>query len=256
MVAAEEISAVVRKRANVLEVLLSSAATKPEIVQAVDSSRTTVDRALDDLLSFDLVERIDSRYQATLLGQQAFDSYQQYHQRLADLQRASSVLIACDSEAPFDPRVLEDANVEEAPPHAPERPIRTLADQVETPTSLVGTGPMLMTTYLDAVTAGAINGDLSVELVVTEPVLAEMRAMEDVPVDRLLEAETFALFKTDEQMPYALFSLATPSGRQSGIITDERGGIRGGIFNDTPQMHEWVLSQYEAYRQRATRVDP
>ena len=56
------------KRHNVLAALAVEPKTKPELVDTVESSRSTIDRAISALEATDCIERLGSDYHPTQLG--------------------------------------------------------------------------------------------------------------------------------------------------------------------------------------------
>ncbi len=56
------------KRFKVLESIDEAPQRKPELVKKVDSSRSTIDRAVSDLIEQKCVEYVDGMYQTTPLG--------------------------------------------------------------------------------------------------------------------------------------------------------------------------------------------
>ncbi|WP_455550781.1 hypothetical protein [Haloarcula laminariae] len=66
---------VLDKRSDVLRYLSETSARKPELVDELPISRSTVDRSIQDLLEVDCVTEIEGRYTATKTGLLALTEY-------------------------------------------------------------------------------------------------------------------------------------------------------------------------------------
>ncbi|GCF16203.1 hypothetical protein Harman_41380 [Haloarcula mannanilytica] len=133
----------VAKHRDVLTVL-STPATKPELVETLDISRSTVDRAIDELVDHALVERRGSEYVATYAGRHGVAAYERYLDRVSALEAAQPVLGELLPDVDIDPAVLEGAQIVESTPEAPEAPIEANIDYLLDPTTFRGTGPTVL----------------------------------------------------------------------------------------------------------------
>ena len=247
-------AATIAKRRDVLSVL-SAPATKPELVQTLDISRSTVDRAIDALLEHALVERRGSEYVATYAGREGVAAYERYLDRVAALERAQPVLAELPPDVDIDPAVLEGAEVVESTPEAPEAPIEANIDYLVAPTAFRGTGPTVLPQYIDVMTALAEDEGVETEIVVTESVATALKETYEDGFARLAGASGLGLYVTDEPMPYAVWTAESPDRTGSGIVVYGDNGVAGVINNDTPAMNEWAREQYERYRASARPLD-
>lgn len=243
-----EAADLVAKRRTLLETL-ADPQTKPELVERVPASRSTVDRAVESLKAASLVERVGSEFRTTFAGRQALAAYEAYLDRLAALQSAQPVLDGLSPTADIDPAVLDGAEVIESTPEAPFRPIERNVELVETATSFRGTGPAVVPRYMDVVQEVATAGD--VELVLTEAVLDALTADYEESMVALFEEAGVDGYVTSEPMSYAVWTADRPAGRVSGIVVYSETGVHGVINNDTTAMNEWARATYEYYRDRA-----
>jgi len=244
----------VAKRRDVLAAL-ATPTSKPALVDDLDASRSTVDRAIDALMTHDFVDRQGSEYVATYAGRAAVDAYEQLLARLDALERAQPVLSALPADIDIDPAILDGATVVESRQSAPQAPIETNVAVVRGATSFRGTGPAVVPRYTDIVLSLVENGETDVELVLTDTVVDALAETYPDGFANLNGADELALYVTDETLSYAVWTAENPDRTASGIVVYDDNGIVGVINNDTDAMNEWAASQYEQAKRGARRLD-
>jgi predicted transcriptional regulator len=249
-----EIDDVVTKRADVLRALLDGPATKPELVRELDSSRSTVDRAIGELERHGLVHRPGDDYEVTLVGRHAYREYDAYLDTLGELSRAGDILTNLDPNAPFDPGILAGAEVSPAPAHAPERALDRALELIRNGDTFRATAPVVLRTCF-APLAEAMGPDgLTVELVVTGDVLAALETEFRDVYDAFRESDAATLLRYRGSMPYSLFVAETDQGVHGGLTVYSDTGVHGNVVNDADRMVAWVRDRYASYRDAADPV--
>lgn len=253
MIDAPAAAEIIAKRREFLAAL-SAPKTKPELVETLETSRSTVDRAIGSLRDHRLVRREGSKYTTTYAGAEALAAYEYFLERLESLLRAQPVLAKTDGHLDIDPQILHGADVVEATRTMPERPLDETIARFDGTSQFRGTGPAVVPRYieemLDLVEAGA-----EVELVVTESVLEALETAYDDGYESMCAADSLSLYVTDEPMGTAVWCAQHPEETVSGLVVYAETGIQGTITNDTEAMNEWALEQYESYRAAASLVD-
>jgi len=244
----------VGKRRDVLAAL-STPTTKPALVEALDSSRSTVDRAIDALTEHGYVERRGSDYVATYAGRAAVEAYERFLDRLDAVAAAQPVLGTLPVSVDIPPAVLDGAQVVEAKPSAPQTPVETNVPDIRGATAFRGTGPAVIPMYTDVVLALVESDGTDVELVLTEAVVEALTETYPDEFASLNDADGLGLYVTDDELSYAVWTAETPEQTFSGIVVYGDTGIVGVINNDTDAMNEWAAAQYEQARRGARRLD-
>lgn len=244
----------VAKRRDVLAAL-STPKTRPTLVEELDASRSTVDRAIDALCDHGYVERRGSEYVSTYAGREAVDAYERFRDRLDALDRAQPVLGALAATVDIDPAILEGATVVESTPSAPQAPVETNVAAIRGATAFRGTGPAVIPRYTDIVLSLVEDGGTDVELVLTEAVVDALAETYPDGLADLSRADGLALYVTDESLPYAVWTAETPDRTVSGIAVYGDNGLVGIVNNDTDAMNEWAARQYERVRREARPLD-
>jgi len=254
----EPIREAVGKRSEFLAVLREGAFHKPALVEELSVSRSTVDRAIDDLTGAGLVERGADGYTVTLNGRLAHDAYREYAALTDGLAAARPLLDALPASTRLPPGVLAGADVEIAEPHAPEGALSQAVSTLERSSTLRGFAPVVKTNYVALIHEAVVENDLAVEIVVEE------RTRESLPaiargsdeLRELLASPAVSLLEVEEELPYALWLMDTPERAVAGITVHDAGGIVGVVTNDRPDAVDWCEALYDEVRADATELSP
>lgn len=256
MVRADDLADVLAKRHDFLEELADRPRTKPGLVEATGTSRSTVDRAIDALEDQGLVRRRDGGYRLTFTGRRALTAFEDYRTRLDALDAARDVLGSLPADAAVDPDALVGATVRESPRYPNDVGFQDVPDLLERGDRLRVVGPALPPRYVEDVRRAVVENDLAVEFVVT-PTVVEM--VDRMPCDDLLavvDDDRVTFYRLDDAVPFALWIVAAADGTTSGIVAYSDTGVTGVVRNDTDAMTEWATGTFEDYRDRATEGDP
>ena len=249
---ASDIDDIVTKRRDFLAALCDDPATKPELVERLDTSRSTVDRAIDDLAAYDLVRRPDDYYEPTMAGKAAYERHRTYLDELSAIGRAREIIASLSPEVPFSHDLLADAEIELAEPHDPHQPLELAADIVSEATRLRKVTPAIFPICVDVLKNRATDG-LSLEMVVPSDVLEAMATRYGEEV-QCLETDAHQLYELAEMPPYGLWIADTPQGQYVGLMPHSETGVRGLIVTDDDGACRWARDQYQQYCERASPV--
>jgi len=259
--AGETVRGATRKRANVLAAVAAGTARKPALVDALDVSRSTVDRAVDDLTDAGLVADEGGEVVATAAGTLALSARREYEALTDALGEAAPLLAATAEDAPLDRTLFAGADVAIADPQAPEAALTPAVEAVAEADRLEGFAPVVKSNYASLVYEGVRERDLTVELVVGRETLASAASVatpgghDDLAA--VLAAGPVTLLGTDEALPYALWIARVEDGDDTvGVTVHDGGAIVGVVANDDPAAVEWAEGVYAGYRDDAEPFDP
>lgn len=249
---------VLRKRSDVLTALSTERLDKPALCDAVGVSRSTVDRAIADLVETGLVREADGRYEATHAGQLGLETYREYRDVTDTLGAAEPLLDALPDDAPVGTDLLDGGTVTDTDPSLPEAALTEVLERLPDAETLRGFAPVVKTNYVSMLQDAVVDEGLSVEIVVQADTLDSLQT---ITAARPAVAEFFAVdavdvFTTDEELPYALWLLDGPALEHAGITVHDGGAVVGVLSNDDPDVVATYHDQYESVRERASRLDP
>lgn len=249
-----ELRSILSKRHNVLAALVAEPRTKPELVDALDSSRSTIDRAISALEDADCIERQNSTYCPTQFGHVSLTEYNRYTKTTDGTARASDVLNAVPPEAHIDPAFFNGVTVQTADPHAPESALKDSIEALKTADRLVGLAPVVLSVYTETLTTLVSDHDLKAKLILHENTLD---ALFEYYQDRITKSDVtnyVDFYLTDQALPYALWIMDHDEHSRAGITIHENGDVRGVLMNDSPRALQWARNEFAQYLEIAEPV--
>jgi predicted transcriptional regulator len=236
---------VIATREPFLRSILDTPKRKVELVDAVDTSRSTVDRAVRDLVEAGLIARRGDRYRATLAGRTALRAADRYHRRLNEVEDGIDVFRTVPAEVDIADRFLDGASVSQTSPEVPDGVMQRVFDSLEPAEKTRVVTPVVLSGHIEQFREAATAGETTTEMVLDRAV-----------VDQLLDADTseartafltaldderLELSRADVPLSYSLW--VTPE--ETGIVLYSDTGVRGIVVNDTEAALEWATAQYE-----------
>jgi predicted transcriptional regulator len=252
----ERIRETVSNRADVLATLEAGISRKPALVEELDVSRSTVDRAIGELIDAGLAENEGGVYRATRTGRQAIDAYREYVDLTDDIATAKPITEALPPAAPFDVTLLEHADVRLAESHAPESALTGAVSMLKEVDTLRGLAPVIKSNYA-SVLYREIKRGLAIELIVERRSRESLTTIADEwdELAELLAADEVTLLETDTDLPYALWIMSSRNKEAAGVTVHESGSVVGTITNDSRDAVQWCQQQYESIRTDAEPLD-
>jgi len=244
---------VVAKRRDVLSAL-ATPTRKPELVDQLSASRSTVDRAVEELQDAGLVDQEGSSYVATYAGREALSAYESYLDRVDALTAAQPVLAPLPPTVDVDPAALQGAEVVQSTPAAPDSPLEANVDLLQSARTLRATSPFIMPRYFEALDNLVEGFGTDIELVYTREALDALESAYGDVKARLEATDGVHICVTDETIPYIVWTAEVPDGTVSGLIVHDDTGVVGVVNNETDAMNEWARSAYERYRADAEQL--
>lgn len=240
------------------ESLLRAAAleprTKRELTAAVDSSRSTVDRGVRELLDAGLVARRDGRYEATIAGECALEAVESFHRRMEEVGGAVDVLNHLPADTPLDSTFLDGADVHATTPEMPDGVLQRLFDSVEEASSLRGVAPTALSGHLAGFYDAATAGGARIEMVVDDDVLDRLVAVpqtRDVLRDQLRN-DRVTISRADVPFTFGLWITET----EAGVVVYTDTGVRGIIVNDGDEAYSWAEDRFDEVAAAGTEFTP
>lgn len=250
----KDIRQVLEHRSSVLASLISSPARKPELVDALDSSRSTVDRAIDELVSAGCVYKEGRKYIPTTAGRLAFEKYEEYEETTNAISETTAFVNSLPEDAPLDTALLKGSSVTMSSDHAPDQALASSTDLFKRSTRMRGLAPVVLSFYPSYIADQLALGDLTVEIIASPDVLGAIPSLPDFGSVSLAEAEELQLYESDQELPYALWLMDTPESSYAGITAYNKGGVAGVLINDSQAAVEWAEAEYERYRSAASET--
>lgn len=247
-----------RKRAGVLASIRDVPAGKPALVERLDVSRSTVDRAVDSLVETGQIRRVDGEYRATAHGRLALDTYQEYVDLTDTLAESAPLLDGLPADVSVDRALFESGTVRVAEPHAPENAITEAVKELQFAERLLVFSPVVKSNYVRLVQEQVEERGLDVTLVLETGASESMAALTNMTetIAELVESESFSLFRTDRELPFMLYLMLGDESDTVGITVHEDGGIVGSVTASDPDAVAWGQEWFDDVMTDTETVQP
>ena len=242
----------VDRRYEILSSLDTMVYEKRDLMDELDVSRSTIDRALHELETEQLVTDRTPGYQITLYGRTLLACYESVLSTIAHVQQAKPLLALIPPNADFNFGLLLDAEIYLATASVPQTPTTRIAELVDKASSFKGlVYAHASSKALEFFQSQILNEGMFTEVVFRDEVYTTMKDMYPDILASLDESDNFTGYVVTE-LSYGLFLLSM-DGRTVVclIVHDSDQQIRGIIINDTPRAVAWGTEIYEWYRQQA-----
>jgi len=251
-----DVVAVVNRRVDLLAAL-ETPGCKRDLMEELDVSRSTLDRAVRELETLGLVAR-DGEYHLTPTGQLVLELFREFRADLEDVGGAEELLRPLPPDAPMSPALLRGATVEVAEPPTPSEVLEPVHDLIADcdrvrGLSVAATRPGAVFEQLER----RVADGASFEWVFTPGMASYVRETYGEVLADLRATGRFDLYVTDETIPYGL-GVVTAGDRYHVYLTlyDDDNTVRGTLVNEGLEAYHWAEGVYRSYREDAEPFGP
>jgi len=246
----------VNQRYSFLKALDSQIHQKRDLVAELDVSRSTVDRAIRELETAQLVTNRASGYRITLYGRTLLACYESVLDTISHVERAEPLLALLPPDVDFEFSILIDAEVHTSSRPAPHTPTTRIADLVRGASQLKGlvyahTSPEAMNLFQEQI----LDVGMTTELIFQKGMYATLKDTYPEIVADLTTSDNFSAFIVTN-LPYGLFLLSMEQRTAVCLIVyDPDQQLHGIIVNDTSQAVTWGKEVFQHYRSQAVSLN-
>ncbi|EMA51245.1 helix-turn-helix transcriptional regulator [Halococcus salifodinae] len=241
----------VYKRGELLCAIDEQPRAKPALTEAIDASRSTVDRGVTELLEADCIERHGSKYSPTLLGTLSCTRYRRYRSNVSALDNTQEIVSSLPPATALSTTFLKGADVHPADPAGPEAALQPAVDLLADAKRLLGLAPVKISLYVDLICEHATANNLSAEIIVEEGTLQPLLRKDEKRLRELAADGQIEILVSDEVLRYALWWMKSSQQTVAGATVYGDGGIKGLMLNSAPEAVEWAQNEYERRREAA-----
>jgi predicted transcriptional regulator len=246
-----DLAARVAKRARLLEALRSGPKTSTDLEGTLESSRSTVHRALTEFAEAGLVRRTDDGYELTTYGESVTAEVTTYRDRVGTAERLRPFLAAVeptDVDLPLE--ALADAEVVSSGGRRAHLPLKRVVDRIEAASSLKLFSSVASPLYLDALCRKVQEG-AAVEAVFDAGVVEILFSDHREQIREAVQTGRFEVL-VEDACPYELFVF---DGGRLGLAAHDRDGVgRAYVESAAADAVSWGLDRYRSVRDGASHV--
>lgn len=250
----EVLISLIFKRGRYLDLLCNSPLSKPELVEILETSRSTVDRAIRELESMDLVHRQSKKYQVTEFGQIVTELYRFFRDCIDGFCAIQNTGATFPTSQCGGLVMFENATVTVAEFPDTDRPLQRFLGEIQGADHIKGLSPAVRTPYIPFFNSRLIEHGPQVELIVTSQVVDCLRTTYLDDLTDALAAKQLTLLEIDEQLPFGLALTTNGTETHTSLMLYSDCGIQCLIQNDTRLAVGWGELVYQHYKTMASEI--
>jgi len=238
---------VLTDRTGVLRRLLAGPAHPRDLVDELDVSRSTVNRAVNDLQATGLVERTDDGYVATMAGRFAIERLERFREALGDFVAVEAALTPLPVDTPLADAVVVGAEAVLATEPMPYRPLERVHAQLVETTEYRALVPVLDDPrHVRLLYEHVVTADNPATIVVSESVFETLREEFPRRIAAMAERDGFRIRVAGDLPPFTLAWFDDDSGITVAVVVfTDSGAVHGVLVNDAEDAVAWVDERIE-----------
>ncbi|ELY76790.1 transcriptional regulator [Natrinema pallidum DSM 3751] len=220
---------------------------KRELYETLDASRSTVDRAVRELESDDLLHRRNGECEFTRYGELAYQDFLKISETYKTLEPVADLLKILPRDADIDLNVVEQGDINLVNKRAKVAPLPapTTTDCEHVHALL----PALLPQQIDFFCRTATN-DITVVIIITEELRQVLLEEHSNLLSTIQEAQIE--IRTATELPRIAYTVIGSQKVWGWVYTDS-GVLHGYFTNTTPQSIDYVDTLFEEYRSESQR---
>lgn len=249
----------VHKRAPVLRALCEGAETKPEVGDATECSRSTIDRAVEELIDAELVERRGGHYYCTGAAARILESYDTFRAEAGIYYDRRDAIAALPRDADLPVAVLENARIAAPDPNMPDRALEVALQGLEDADRIYALVPWMLSIYDRFFNRAVLEHGLEIDVVYTRDVVEHIADLYHDRFEDLLESGRVDAYVVDELPRYTISVIEGIDSTETGVrldvmyFTDEE--IQSVLQNSSEDAFEWGRDCFQEHRERADPIE-
>lgn len=230
------------KRFDLLCATCDGMLDKQAIVERIDSSRPTVDRAFRELEDAGVLTSTGTEYELTNFGELLCQQFTHTRDVLDTLTKMKEVLSLLPRDSAIDMRLLERAEVYQSKEYAPQEPFLDVVDIADTAAEITGYSSTIMPSHVDMFYSLIVTEETGATLVFTTDVIEILEENYPDKFAEVTEADHTEIYGTPTVKMYGLLmaddTVAVPMGGRGDRL-------EAVIVNDTDAALEWGVEYFE-----------
>lgn len=240
-------------RAAVLRALRAEPRRPAALTDAVDATRTTVQRILAGFRDRNWVIKRDGAYRVTSSGRRVHDAYEELLDEIACADRYGSFVAEIERFAPgFPASALDSGTLTVADDRDPLAAVDRVVELLhEGRGSEIRSSSPIVTQQYNEAAAAALDAGSRIELLIDEGVLSASVADFEPETVRALEDDDAAVYVTADPIRYGLFRC---EGVASVVAHDDRNSPVCVLESTDSTVLEWVDERYAELKADAVPI--
>ena len=251
-----EVLQTIHDRYELVSLLSEAAHDKPDFVTQLSMSRSTVDRAIDQLLEYDIIERTESGYAITTPGIMILQCYERTVEIVGPIFDTSRVLRYIPTEIAVPFTLLDTATVHVADRFEPGLPQRRFLEIAEGAAQIRGIIPVTNEQYIDFLYHRVVELGKPTELVTETQIVDYLQKHKPRIFREILSADCCDIHVIDATIEFGLSLFDGDEHTITLCCYDFNKHFQGLIVDRFDNHGRWAESIYEKFLDKATVIGP
>ena len=244
------LAGVLRKRSALLELLADAPRNQRDLRDELGVSRSTVYKALQELVEVGLVADRESEYALTGFGRLAWQRHDEYIARLHRLDTGRQLIETFPKDRPVPPSIFERGRIIVPGRHAPERPLDRLSAVGGAADRIRVASPSGMPRFLADLHENAEADEQAATIVVEADAVSRLRS----EYDRFAAAtatEGLEIRRIGGELPFAVVLF---DDEEIGLFGYDGGVLVGAVFTSDDDALTWGERAFDRFVDRSVEI--
>jgi tetratricopeptide (TPR) repeat protein/DNA-binding transcriptional ArsR family regulator/energy-coupling factor transporter ATP-binding protein EcfA2 len=239
--------AAVSRRVDFLEQLRDGPMAVRDVVDEMDHSRSTVNRALSELESHGLVEQQDGGYVTTLTGALAAREHRLYLERMRDLLGADAVLAPLAATSSIDRQAVVGARTDIVEGPNPVGSLEPVYEAVSTGERLRILLPSLPSReFLERLETALVDRQVEAQILLGTALLESLDGRAARSVHDLMQFDQCQI-RIGTVPSYSVVLSESGDSTRLVVMTFQRGSVHGVLSNDREDAVTWGTEAFQSH---------
>lgn len=244
--------ALLAQRSSLVEQIADGGASKRDLTITLPHSRSTITRALKDLIAANVLQKVDTNYELTLHGRVVYREFRRVIDRYNGLTAASPLLGHLPETTTLPGALFDDATIIQPTPPAPDTPQTQFACRIRQSDAVTGIAPVVRQRFIELFHNQFITHDLQLTLVLDEQVIEHLRHAHHTALSTALQTDHCTLLSLEQTPPFSL-AIVDQTDLWFGVY-NECGQLQGILRTESSAAVTWAKQYIQQYAEQATRV--
>lgn len=247
-----DILVLIAQREQLVQQVSDGGASIRELAQTLTLSRSTVNRALNDFKTVQVVQKNGAGYELTSYGRIAYRRYCRLSNGNETLRNAQPLLDHLPEPTAIPDTIFDDAVVMRPSAPTPDTLRTQVADRIRQSEEVVGTAPIVCQRFIKLFHDQLTTHDLQLSLLLSEQVVNHLWNAHHDCLNMALETDDCTLWSAEQTPPFSLVIIDSTS-LWLGVY-DECGQLQGILQSESPVAIEWAEQHLQHHTEQATPV--
>ena len=240
------------EREELIKALYGEYKEKRELVEELQTSRSTVNRAMDDLERTELVEHESGKYSLSNMGRMIYDHTEGFLDELDEIIESKELFDPLTESHNINQRAVIGSEIHLVEPPVTFEKYAHVWSYLERSEGLQVFAPRLLyQKSFELKYELAAKRQVPVNVILPYDLFERATSEYEEEYAEMAENPRFSIH-TVESVPYGLSISEVPNGVKMNIVIYDKGSYNGFLINDTKESVSWAKAEFDSYLQTAT----